>query len=311
MYLKNIANAKIRSVTGSGVIDGNGQAAWDEFSSNSSYQRPTLVYTSGGSGITFSGFSMVNPPNVFHSANGDARNILYTQLNLSAISTSSNPAHNTDGRRSRTFPSFHLLTLIGFDVGPASYVTYTDITVLNDDDCVAFKPGASFITVNGITCTGSHGLSVGSLGKSSNDSVSNVYVSNATMINSAKAVGIKTYPSGDGHGQSTVTNVTYTGIKVQNCDYAIQIQSCYSSELSYCASNPGNAQISDVVFENFSGTTSKSYAPATSNLDCGANGECGIKIENYAVTSSSGTSKVLCANTPSDLGVTCSSGASG
>ncbi|KAI9691612.1 MAG: hypothetical protein M1822_007683 [Bathelium mastoideum] len=295
IYLKDITAAKVRSVTGSGIIDGNGQAAWDEFSTNSSYRRPTLVYTAGGSDITFGGFSMVNPPNVFHSANGGASNIVYTSLNLSAISTSKNPAHNTDG----------------FDVGPATYVTYNNIVVLNDDDCIAFKSGASYITVDGITCTGSHGLSVGSLGESSNDSVTNIYVSNATMINSAKAVGIKTYPSGDGHGQSTVTNVTYTGIKVQGSDYAIQIQSCYNSDASYCSSNPGNAQISDVVFADFSGTTSKTDSPATSNLDCGAKGKCGIKIEGYDVAPPSGTGKVLCANTPSDLGVACSSDASG
>lgn len=38
-----ITNAKIYSKTGSGVIDGNGQAAWDYFAANSSYARPTLV----------------------------------------------------------------------------------------------------------------------------------------------------------------------------------------------------------------------------------------------------------------------------
>jgi len=38
-----ITTAKIYSKTGSGVIDGNGQAAWDYFATNSSYARPTLV----------------------------------------------------------------------------------------------------------------------------------------------------------------------------------------------------------------------------------------------------------------------------
>ncbi|THY03267.1 pectin lyase-like protein [Aureobasidium pullulans] len=204
---------------------------------------------------------------------GNALNIAYSNLNMSAVSTSKNLPKNTDG----------------FDIGASTYVTLTDITVLNDDDCVAFKPGSNFTTVIGITCTGSHGLSVGSLGKSNADSVSNIYVSDATMISSSKAVGIKTYPMGNGHGISTVTNVTYTNIKVQNSDYAIQIQSCYGEDGTYCETNGNNAVLKGIVFENFFGTTSKKYSPTTANLNCGAKGTCDVKVKNYAVKAGSGT----------------------
>jgi galacturan 1,4-alpha-galacturonidase len=238
---------------------------------------------------------MLNAPNVFQSVDGDAKDIAFSHLNFSAVSTSDNAPKNTDG----------------FDIGPASYVTLDDITTTNDDDCFAFKQGADYVTVTGITCTGSHGLSVGSLGKSSNDVVSNIYVSNATMINSAKAVGIKTYPGGSDYGTSTVTNVTYSGVVVQGSDYAIQIQGCYNGDSSYCDSNPGTSNFTDIVFENFSGTTSDQYSPATSNIDCSADGVCDLTISGYTVKDPSGGEEVLCANTPSDLGVTCTSGASG
>ena len=52
----------------------------------------------------------------------------------------------------------------GFDVGKSQFVTIRNIKVSNQDDCVAFKAGADFASVSNITCTGSHGLSVGSLG---------------------------------------------------------------------------------------------------------------------------------------------------
>lgn len=290
----DLTGAKFRSVTGTGVIDGNGQAAWDKFADDEDYQRPTLFVVDGGSDLTISGFSMLNPPNVFHSVSGDAKNVLYSNLNLSAISTSDNDAKNTDA----------------WDIGASSYVTVTDVTVLNDDDCVAFKPGCTYATVTNIQCTGSHGLSVGSLGKENADSVANIYVSNATMINSAKAVGIKTYPGG--YGSATVTNVTYSGVVVDGCDYAIQIQSCYGvDDDDYCDSNPGSADLEGIVFENFSGTTSDKYDPATSNIDCGADGTCDITISGYTVNAPSGDGEVLCANTPSSLGVDCTDGASG
>ncbi|KAJ5272530.1 hypothetical protein N7478_007655 [Penicillium angulare] len=289
--VKNIDGIKIRSVTGSGVIDGNGQDAWDLFASDSSYARPTLLYITGGSDITVSGLRQKNPPNVFISVKGDSTNVAFSDLELDATSKSSNAPKNTDG----------------FDIGASTYVTLSNIQITNDDDCVAFKPGANYVTVTDITCTGSHGLSVGSLGSSGDDTVKNVYVSGAKMINSTKAAGIKTYPSGGDHGLSTVTNVTWDGVVVDGCDYAIQIQSCYGEDASYCEDYPGDAVLTDVVFKGFSGMTP---GEVTGNLDCGANGTCGVTVVDYTVVGSSG-SEVLCANTPSDLGITCTSGASG
>jgi polygalacturonase len=270
--------------------------SYDVFAADSSYARPTLLYITGGSDITVSGLRQKNPPNVFNSVKGDSDNVVFSNLKMDATSKSSNAAKNTDG----------------FDIGASTNVIISNVNVSNDDDCVAFKPGANGVTVTDITCTGSHGLSVGSLGKSSNDEVKNIYVKGATMINSTKAVGIKTYPSGGSHGQSTVSNVTWTDVTVQGCDYAIQIQSCYGEDAAYCATYPGNAKLTDIVFSDFSGTTSGKYDDdVTSNLNCGSDGTCGVKISSYAVTSPDGKSEVLCANTPSGLGVTCTSGASG
>ncbi|KAJ5166317.1 uncharacterized protein N7482_005098 [Penicillium canariense] len=293
--VKDIDGLKIRSLTGNGVIDGNGQDAWDLFASDSSYARPTLLYITGGSDITISNFRQKNPPNVFNSVKGGTTNIVFADLSMDATSKSTNAPKNTDG----------------FDIGESTNVVITRVGVSNDDDCVAFKPGADGVTVTDITCTGSHGLSVGSLGKGSDDTVKNVYMSGATMINCTKAAGIKTYPSGGSHGQSTVTNVTWTGVVVDECDYAIQIQSCYGEDEAYCEEYPGDADLTGIVFDHFSGTTSGEYDAVTGNLDCGADGTCGVKVSSYTVTAPAGDSDVLCANTPSDLGVTCTSGAAG
>ncbi|GIJ90493.1 hypothetical protein Asppvi_009448 [Aspergillus pseudoviridinutans] len=293
--VNKINGLKLRSLTGSGVIDANGQNAYDLFASNSSYKRPTLLYITGGSNIEVSGLRQKNPPNVFNSVNGNAENVIFTNLRMDATSKSANPAKNTDG----------------FDIGASTYVTISSVNVSNDDDCVAFKPGCNYATVENVTCTGSHGISVGSLGKSSADTVQNVYAHGITMINSSKAAGIKTYPSGNGHGLSTVKNVTFSDFTVQGCDYAFQIQSCYGESASYCASNPGNAVLQDIVVKGFSGTTSSKYDPVVANLDCGADGTCGVSVSDFTVKAPSGKATVQCANTPSNLGVTCTSGASG
>ncbi|KAI3318393.1 glycoside hydrolase family 28 protein [Xylariaceae sp. AK1471] len=295
--LSSITGAKIYSSTGAGVIDGNGQDAWDRFASDSSYARPTLFWINGSKNVIVQNLKFKNAPNVFHSARGSSSNIQYIDITLSATSKSSNLPKNTDG----------------WDIGPASYVTIAGAKVTNNDDCVAFKPGANYVTVTDITCIGSHGLSVGSLGSKSGatDTVQNIYVKGATMTDSTKAAGIKLYPAGSSHGTAVVKNVTWEDVVVDNSDYAFQIQSCYGEDDAYCTSSPSTAQLSGIVVKGFSGTTSSKYSPTTMNLNCPAKGTCGVAMSSITVKPSSGSAKILCANTPSGLGVTCSSGASG
>ncbi|KAG6821474.1 hypothetical protein H0H93_010198 [Arthromyces matolae] len=235
ILLTNIQGATIHSKTGSGLVDGNGKPFWVAFAADSSYARPTLMYITGGSNIVVENLSFRNAPNVFHSVTGGATNVIYRGLTLNAEVYSDATPKNTDG----------------FDVS-ASYVTISNVSVTNQDDCVAFKAGANYVTVTDITCNGSHGLSVGSLGKSNNDVVSNIYVNGATMINSAKATGIKLYDGTSGHGVATVKNVTFSNIVVDNSDYAAQIQACYESS-STCV--PSSHSITDVYWTNISGTT--------------------------------------------------------
>ncbi|KAI0533924.1 glycoside hydrolase family 28 protein [Xylaria digitata] len=295
--ISGITGAKIYSSTGAGVIDGNGQDAWDRFAEDKSYGRPTLFWINKSKDIIVQNLKFKNAPNVFHSARGDSSNIQYIDIDLSAISKSSNLPKNTDG----------------WDIGPASYVTISGAKVTNNDDCVAFKSGANYVAVTDITCIGSHGLSVGSLGSraGATDTVQNIYVNQATMTDSTKAAGIKLYPAGTSHGTAVVRNVTWENVIVDNTDYAFQVQSCYGEDEAYCESSPSTAQLSDIVVKGFSGKTSSKYSPTIMNLNCPGKGTCGVTMSSITVKPPSGSAKVLCANTPSSLGVTCSSGASG
>lgn len=244
-----------------------------------------------------SGITIKDSPSFHVVTGGNSKNVVYSGLTLHSVSSSSNVAHNTDG----------------FDIGPASYVTVENTKVTNDDDCVVLKPGASYVTTSGVTCIGSHGLSIGSLagGAGSDDIVTNSIFKNCTMSGSTKAAGIKYYPGGSTHGTGSVSNVTWQDIICDSCDYAIQIATCYSSTSAACLANPSTGQISDVVFSGFSGTTSGHYKDVVANVDCSVDGTCGIKIEDFTVQAPDGASEVLCANGPSNLGVTCTAGASG
>ncbi|KAK6526643.1 hypothetical protein TWF694_005224 [Orbilia ellipsospora] len=291
LYLNNIKGAKIRSLTGNGLIDGNGQNAYDRWATET-FKRPTMIYINGGSNIQVSGIFLKNPPNAFNGVKG-ATSITYSSMTMTAKSKSTNVPKNTDG----------------FDVTGSTWVSISHVDVTNQDDCVAIKPGTNYIDIQNIKCTDSHGLVIGSLGKENPDVVKNIYFKNAVMVNSGKAAGIKTYPGG--FGTSSVTNVTFENFSVVGCDYGIQIQSCYGQTAAYCASNPNTAMLSQIKFKNFTGTTNGKQDPATSNINCGAAGTCDLQISGYNVQKPSGGGVVLCANTPSNLGVACTSGAFG
>ncbi|KAH6612999.1 putative extracellular exo-polygalacturonase [Boeremia exigua] len=293
IQLNGVKGAKIRSLTGTGQIDGNGQAAWDWFATDTTLKRPALLVISASTDVTVSGLRFKNAQNVFVSVGSSSSRLLFSDLDLRAISRTSNRPKNTDG----------------FDIGESNEVTISSVYVENQDDCIAFKPGCNHLTVTGITCVGSHGLSVGSLGKSpgSYDTVQNVYVKGAVMRNSTKAAGIKLYPGGSAHGTALVRNVTWEDVTVDNCEYAFQHSACYNEDMSYCSANPSQAQVSDIFVKNFHGTTSSKRASTVAEVYCAVEGpDCEIKVEDWSVRSPKSASNFLCDKiSSSDLGVTC------
>lgn len=64
----------------------------------------------------------------------------------------------------------------GFDVSSSSNTIIKNTQVFNQDDCVAVTSGNN-ITIDGLYCSGGHGLSIGSVGGKSNNNVTNITVS--------------------------------------------------------------------------------------------------------------------------------------
>lgn len=293
IQLDGIKGAKIRSLTGSGLIDGNGQAAWDKFATDTTLKRPTLLLISGSTDVSVFGLDFKNAQNVFVSGGKSSSRLAFSNLDLRAISKTANRPENTDG----------------FDIGECNGVTMSSIYVENQDDCIAFKPGCNYLTVTNITCVGSHGLSVGSLGKSpgSYDTVENVYVKGAIMKDSTKAAGIKLYPGGSAHGTALVRNVTWENVTVDNCEYAFQHSACYNEDESYCIANPSLAKVTDIHIKNFHGNTNSKKAPTVAEVYCAVEGpNCQMTVEDWKVKSPKSTSDFLCDKISSSaLGVTC------
>lgn len=183
---------------------------------------------------------------------------------LTAKSGNSNSVKNSDG----------------WDTYRSDYVVIQNSVIDNTDDCVSFKPNSTNIVVQGLTCNGSHGISVGSLGQyiEQYDIVENVHVYNNTMSNASDAARIKVWPGvysemgpilTGGGGSGYVKNITYERYESINNDWAIEVNQCYGqSNKTLCELYPSNMTISDIYFIDMWGTTSSKNDPKVGTLVC-------------------------------------------
>ena len=72
-----------------------------------------------------------------------------------------------------------------------------------------------------------------------------------------------------------VKNITYDTMLIDNVDYAIEVDQCYGqSNLTLCLEFPSPLTITDVLFKNFNGKTSKKYQPEIGTFACSSATVC-------------------------------------
>ncbi|RYN96331.1 putative exopolygalacturonase X [Alternaria tenuissima] len=208
----------------------------------------------------------------------------------------------------------------GWDTYRSDRVVIQDSYIINTDDCVSFKPNSTNVVIQGLDCTGSHGISVGSLGQYANetDIVENLYIYNVSLTNASDSARIKVWPGiqtsfqtllNGGGGLGRVRNVTYDTFRVDNNDRAITITQCYGQKnQTLCSEHPANLTISDITIKNMYGTTSGKEDPEAGTLVCSAPDRCSnIRAENITVQVPSREPPVYeCRNVdPSLLDISC------
>ncbi|KAL4865834.1 hypothetical protein BDV12DRAFT_145261 [Aspergillus spectabilis] len=256
------------------VIDGNGPAYWDGQGSNGGSDKPNhFIVLKHLTSSTLSNLHIKNwPVHCFSIENTESLTITGLTLNNTAgdepndASDGKAAAHNTDG----------------FDIKSSTDFILSDTEVYNQDDCVAVTSGTN-ITVDNMYCSGGHGLSIGSIGGKSDNSVDGVTFSNSQIIDSQNGCRIKTNEGETGE----VLNIVYENITLQNVSkYGIVVQQDYLN--GGPTGEPSNGvQISNVTFKDVTGTMSggKDYY-----VLCGE-GSCeGFVFEGVSVTGGSGDS---------------------
>ncbi|PQE12455.1 endopolygalacturonase D protein [Rutstroemia sp. NJR-2017a WRK4] len=229
------------------VIDGNGAAYWDGEGSNGGSDKPDhfFVVKDVTNGV-ISNLNIQNWPTHCFEITG------CQGLTISGL-TLDNSAGDAPNSKSGSDPAAH--NSDGFDISSSDTVTLKDIVVKNQDDCVAVTSGSN-ILVTGMTCSGGHGLSIGSVGGKSNNTVSGVTFSDSTITDSENGCRIKSNSDTTG----TIENITYSNIKLSNIsDYGIDVQQDYLNG-GPTGSPTNGVTISGVTFSGVTGTASGSDA---------------------------------------------------
>ncbi|GAM85792.1 hypothetical protein ANO11243_038000 [Dothideomycetidae sp. 11243] len=266
------------TVTGdsSHMIDFGGEQYWDGKGSNGGKTKPKAFFAHSLTDSTISDLNVKNTPVQFMSING--ANQLYIKNVNFDNSAGASLGHNTDA----------------FDVGSSTGVYISGASVHNQDDCLAINSGVDVAFVGG-SCTGGHGLSIGSVGGRSDNHVQNVVIADNTISNSANGVRIKTVSGATG----SIANVVYTNIKLSGITtYGVVIEQDY--ENGGPTGKPTNGV--PITNLNLSGIMGSVASDATNvHILCGS-GSCSNWKWN-SVDVSGGKKSSNCLNVPN--GATC------
>ncbi|KAH7099562.1 pectin lyase fold/virulence factor [Auriculariales sp. MPI-PUGE-AT-0066] len=254
-------------VDGGGVIDGNGQFWWDGLTTNSSLVRPIPLTVYQGDGVIIRNITMKQAPfwfNLVHTS----KNVVYSDITIRTTSNG-NKSSNTDG----------------WDTYRSNRVAIINSDIINSDDCVSFKPNSTNILVSNLNCTGSHGISVGSLGQYPQyiDIVENVTVRNVNLTNASNGVRIKVW-AGANRGSGRVNNILYENTRVNNVDNPLVFDQCYMTNATACAAQAARVDITNVTVRGITGTSSGSAKSLIASLICSPGAVCeNIRVDDFSV----------------------------
>ncbi|XP_058068882.1 exopolygalacturonase-like [Magnolia sinica] len=245
-------------ITGGGKFDGQGASAWPHnqcpMKANCKI-LPTSIRLNFVTDGTIRGISSVNSK-FFHIHIFGSKNINLHSLKISAPKDSP----NTDG----------------IHIGSSSGVKISRSVIGTGDDCISIGAGSSNIFISDVRCGPGHGISVGSLGKYSNEGdVVGLTVRNCTLTGTTNGVRIKTWA---GSKPSLASNFLFQDIAMNNVYNPIIIDQKYCPLPSCNQESPSHVKINNVKFINIKGTSASKVAV---NLLCSKYQPCqNVELNN-------------------------------
>ncbi|EFX03127.1 glycoside hydrolase, family 28 [Grosmannia clavigera kw1407] len=256
-------------------------AGGDGKGSNSGKTKPKFFAAHGLTNANINNLHILNTPVQAVSING-ANGLTITDMTIDSSDGDSQGGHNTDG----------------FDISDSTNVVINGAKVYNQDDCVAINSGTEITFENGL-CSGGHGLSIGSVGGRSDNTVQTVTFYNSQVKNSVNGIRVK----GTEGTTGKIAGVTYNKITLSGITgHGILIEQNYKGGDLVGTATSG-VPITDLTIEHIIGTGAVSSSAYDVIVTCGSSTSCtGWTWTDVNVTG--GKKYASCTNVPS--GVSCS-----
>lgn len=273
--LLQIEGTKITVEGASGAtLNGNGAKWWDG-KGDKGKVKPKFFAAHNLKDSSITNLYIKNTPVQAVSING-ADGLTITDMTIDNADGDSAGGHNTDG----------------FDIGSSSDVIITGAKVYNQDDCVAINSGTGITFENGI-CSGGHGLSIGSVGGRSDNTVETVTFSGSTVEKSVNGIRVKAKSGTTG----TIKGVTYKDITLKEISkYGILIEQNYDGGDLDGKTTTG-LPITDLTISGISGSDAVESSGYNIAIACG-DGSCSDWTWSD-VTVTGGKDYGKCTNVPS------------
>ncbi|KAF8596697.1 endo-polygalacturonase PG2 [Ceratobasidium sp. AG-I] len=209
------------------TFDGQGPSYWDGLGGNGGVTKPHPMMKIKISG-TYTNVKVLNSPAHTYSVSNPAA-LVMSKLTID------NSAGNAKNSKSGDKAAGH--NTDGFDVSTTD-LTIEDSTISNQDDCLALNKGSNIIFQRN-TCTGGHGISIGSV--STGATVKNVQILNNKIINNDQALRIKTKADAT---SASVTGVTFSGNTATGTrKYGVIVDQSYPTTLGTAGNNVAMSNI--------------------------------------------------------------------
>jgi polygalacturonase len=208
-------NAHDIALTGSGTIEGQGQAWWNALTATPTLARPQEVSFSNSSRVEITGIRLQNPPEEHIWVKGDT-DVTITGITIQTLAVSGQHIpNNTDG----------------VDIS-ANGVFFCNNAIACGDDNVVMEGSHIYVAYSQFGV--GHGCTIGSI---TTGGVSDVTVDNVTMTGTTSGIRMK---SARGRG-GLVTNLTYSNMTLTDVTDPIFIASYYPSLPTDPTADPAQA----------------------------------------------------------------------
>ncbi|CAN4101917.1 unnamed protein product [Withania somnifera] len=245
-------------VTGGGTLNGQGNASWQYADrSGKSSPLPSSLVFQATKGSSINNINFVDSKGV-HLKITDSTDFTVSNLKITAPETSP----NTDG----------------LHISSSSNINITDSDIGTGDDCIGVGHGISNVYISNINCGPGHGISIGSLGKRTNEKdVKGVVVRNCTFHGTTHGARIKTYMDSI---PLQLSDVVYEDIVMKDVKNPILIDQHYNSKNK---KEPSKVKLVDIHFKNIRGTSSSKYPPVA--LNCSEAVPCeGVELADIDIS---------------------------